>query len=206
MSGTTSSDSITGTTNADTIDGLEGDDTIIGLDGADELRGNSGDDSISGGGGDDSIRGGLGNDIIDGGDGADGIRGADGNDTITGGNGADVLLGGNGADVFIFNSVVEAAGDIILDWEQIDQLHISVGGFGGGLTTSTDLAAEGRFITVNGNDDITATSAEGVGQFIFRLGDRGLFWDADGAGAGAAELVAIVRGVSVLTSDITLIA
>lgn len=122
-------------------------------------------------------------------DGNDTIEGGTGGDTITGGAGADRLRGGEGADVFIYTSASEGR-DRLIGYNGLeDTLVISAAGFGGGLTTLTDLLLQGRYIA---SATPVANSAAGIGQFIWEFDAGRLWWDADGAGGAAAALIALM--------------
>ena len=136
--------------------------------------------------------------LLSGGEGNDTISGGAGSDTLIGGAGQDRLAGGDGADVFRFASALEG-GDRITGFSTgEDRVGISAAGFGGGLVAGMDLSTGNYF--VNGT---TATAAHA--QFIHA--GAGLYWDADGTGAGAKVLIATFAGGAVLTAaDVHVIA
>jgi len=135
------------------------------------LSGTNGGDLLLGLGGDDQL---LGN---------------GGNDTLVGGEGNDRLLGGAGADVFRFLNAADGVDRIIGYQGAQDTIEVSAGGFGGGLAIGMDIVATGHYHEGLTN---TATSSSGVGQFIFETDALRLWWDADGAGGVAAELIALL--------------
>jgi Ca2+-binding RTX toxin-like protein len=146
---------------------------LLGSAFADKLTGDAGDNLLSGGAGNDSLIGGA------------------GNDTLVGGAGADQLFGGAGADAFRFNSLADA-GDRIHDFAHAsDWLEFSALGFGGGLLAGMDMTH--RFV-----DGAKANQA--YGEFLYNHNTGGLFWDADGTGAGAKVLVATLAGAPQLTA------
>ena len=196
---------ITATTR--TAAGLSGTSSNVGLVGSsnpDALTGGSGRDLLFGKAGADTLSGGTGNDALDGSGGADSLAGGDGNDTLLGGNGTDRLTGSVGADWFRFNSSAEGV-DTITDFSPVDDsIIISLAGFGGRLTTGMDLAVTGRFVA---NTTGTASSAAGVGQFIYETDIGRLWWDADGGGAGAKVAIANFTGLpGIMASDLIIIA
>jgi Ca2+-binding RTX toxin-like protein len=96
--------------------------------------------------------------------------------TLYGAGGNDTLTGNLGADIFRFNSKTEGT-DIITDFTAGDKIALSAVGFGGGLAgtaISTSQFAIGSAAT---------TSSQRV---IYNSTTGGLFFDADGSGAGAA--------------------
>lgn len=142
-----------------------------------------------------AVTGTSGNDTLLGGAGADTLTGGAGNDLLIGGPGADRLDGGLGLDTFRFNAPGEGVdtinGYVIAD----DRIEVSAAGFGGGLLAGIDLLATGRYVE---NTTGRATSAAGIGQFIFETDAARLWWDADGAGGAAAVQVARLTGLTTL--------
>ena len=176
----------------DTVAGFEG---VIGSEGADVLSGDAGANQLRGGGGGDALSGRAGN---------DGLYGEAGDDTLDGGAGADRLTGGAGADFFRFALSSEGT-DTITDFDPAaDFVQVSAAGFGGGLVAGMNLAATGRFIA---NTSGVANSAAGTGQFVYETDVGRLWWDADGAGAGARVSIATFTGLPALTAaDLIVIA
>jgi len=165
-----------GTEAADRLDGSADADAIDALAGRDFVRGLQGSDTLAGGDRNDTLRGNSGNDLL---------AGDLGDDILIGGRGADTLAGGQGADAFRFRQAADG-GDFILDFATgTDRIELAAAGFG--LTVGEDLAATGRFIA---NASGTATAPAGTGQFVFDTDAALLLWDADGAGADAAVLLA----------------
>jgi len=139
-----------------------------------------------------SIIGNTGNNQLNGLDGSDTLVGDLGNDTLTGGLGADTLNGGDGLDVFRYDAFAER-GDRINGYVVADDvLQFKASGFGGGLVAGINVGATGRYAE---NLTGAATSAAGVGQFIFETDARRLWWDADGGGGSAGEVVVLIAGV-----------
>lgn len=164
-------------TNSDSIDGGTGDDELYGATGDDTVSGGIGDDSITGGAGNDLLRGSTGDDVLNGGDGVDTIRGGDGNDGIAGGRGADRLNGGNGSDTFFFN--------------EVDQLNDTIVSF----ETNRDLLDVGGLL-----DSVGFAGTDPIADQYIRItavaSATDIRFDADGAGAGAAILIARLFNVS----------
>ncbi len=223
LSGGAGADTLVGGRGADSLSGGAGNDLLILDSIADSIHGGAGESgvdtvhagfsyvladglehlallgtaNIRGSGNDaaNRIEGNGGNNLLLGFGGRDTLLGHDGADTLDGGAAADTLQGGAGADVFRFRTPAEAAGDKIQGFEVgLDRIALSAAGFGGGLAVEMSLAASGRFAA---NTTGKATSAAGIGQFVFETDAKRLWWDADGTGAGAAVVVAT------LTSGVT---
>ncbi len=204
------------------VRGSGGDNRITGREGDDELMGRAGDDVLIGGAGADTLRGGEGSDLAEGGtgddvlighDGADTLLGGAGDDTLSagagdnrlqGGEGADLLIGGAGVDHFVYASASEG-GDRIRDFAEGDLLLVSAAGFGGGLTEGA--LASDHFVLVEGGDGTPAgNAADGTGQFLYAERSGHLWWDADGAGAEEAVLLARLPRAELSAADILVVA
>jgi Ca2+-binding RTX toxin-like protein/aryl-phospho-beta-D-glucosidase BglC (GH1 family) len=139
------------------------------------------------------ILGNAGSNLLLGLGGADSLVGANGNDTLVGGAEADTLSGGGGLDRFVYANALEG-NDVITDYRVADDtLEVSALGFGGGLSLGMDVVAAGRYVA---NTSGLATSAAGVGQFVFESDVRVLWWDADGAGGSDALRIATLTNVA----------
>ncbi|WP_372616859.1 ExeM/NucH family extracellular endonuclease [Falsiroseomonas sp.] len=155
---------------------------LIAYDGADTLDGGEGGDRLRGDGGADSLLGGLGEDTMLGGSGAD---------TLDGGAGRDRLIGGDDADLFLLSAVPPsfAESDIIIDFTLgVDRIGILGAAFDASLAPGT--LDPSRFLANLSGQAATP----GLGTFIFETDNGRLWWDDDGAGDGARDLVAILRG------------
>jgi Ca2+-binding RTX toxin-like protein len=196
----------------DSLNGRDGDDAMFGGDGNDDLTGENGNDWLYGNAGHDVMNGGEGNDILDGdagrdtlnggtdndelhGDGgADILKGQDGNDFIEGGAGADNLSGGADDDIYYYASTAHGR-DRILDFNtDQDQFHFKASAFGveGGYNV-----VEGLTFIANNNpfaqtDDATVLYETDTGR---------LYFDGDGTGAGAAVLIATIKGAPSVGDD-----
>ena len=118
------------------------------------------------------------------------IAGTEGADTLNGGGGSDVLLGGGGADRFDFIAPV-AAGNVaaLADFQAgTDRIGLSSGVFAVG--TALDAA---EFVVGS-----AATTAEQ--RVVYNQATGQIFYDADGKGAGAAVLFALVVPSTALTT------
>ncbi len=113
----------------DTLDGGAGDDTLLdyGWYDKDVLSGGDGNDTMMGGEGNDHLDGGAGNDVLWGdADSSFSIYSADYDDHLAGGAGIDELHGGRGMDVFSFAEMGLGNADLIMDFDQKNNTHMTV--------------------------------------------------------------------------------
>ncbi|WP_349436715.1 MJ1477/TM1410 family putative glycoside hydrolase [Pararhizobium sp. A13] len=140
---------------------------------ADTLRGSNLADKIGGLGGDDKIAGREGNDTISGGA---------GNDKLYGGAGKDTLTGGSGKDQFVFDTkFADGNIDTVADFSVADDR----------LLLDHDIFSRLPAGALKASAFIIGTKAADAGDRIIydsRTGE--LFYDADGAGKGAAIQIA----------------
>jgi Ca2+-binding RTX toxin-like protein len=125
---------------------------------------------------------------------ADRLTGNSGNNVLSGGAGNDSLSGGAGNDSFRFSSAPGSGNvDRVADWVAgSDTLQFENGVFT--ALPRTGLLASGHF---RADASGLATDSD---DFILYETDRGhLFYDADGSGAGARVLVAILEGLPALS-------
>ncbi|MEL7462997.1 MAG: choice-of-anchor Q domain-containing protein [Pseudomonadota bacterium] len=150
--------------------------------GGDLLFGDEGANRLTGLGGDDLIRGRAG---------VDQLEGGAGDDTLIGDEGADVIVTGTGADTIFFNTAPNAAErDRITDFESgVDSLRIDTLVFGGGLVSK-----QAAVLVANGNPSATTGDA----TFLYDTDNGTLRFDADGTGAGASVLFALLQNVPTL--------
>ena len=141
-------DDINGNKGRDTVNGAEGNDWVVGGQDDDLLFGGFGNDIVYGNIGDDTVVGDYGNDWVRGGQGDDFLLGGEGNDFMSGDRGNDTIWGGAGADQF--NLISGAAGDRVMDFN----------------------AAEGAFVTIEGNLPYTLTFVGGDAVIDIGNGDR----------------------------------
>ena len=222
--GTSGNDNLTSTAADDSIQGLGGNDTIYfpgSSHGDDVVDGGSGSDTIdfrtSGAAGIvadyrsgtivsaagtvsfssvERVVGTHANDHLIGGTGNQNLSAAGGDDELEGGAGNDWLWGGGGADTFAFRETGTANADNIGDFSgAADKIVLDA-------TVMTALGAEGQFAT---GDARFVASASGTAQdssdrVIYNTTTRQLFYDADGNGAGAAQLIATLQSGATLTA------
>ena len=128
--------------------------------------------------------------VLAGGAGADHLFGRGGNDTLNGGAGHDVLIGGAGRDTFMFDAVPASSRDAdqVADFSVADhdRLRFSKGVFGGFGQTGT-LTADAFYSAAGASAGHDSTD-----RLVYDPASGKLFYDADGSGAAAAVLVAIL--------------
>jgi serralysin len=167
------------------FDGTSNDDTLLGTAEADEISGLSGNDTLDGEGGDDRLEGDAGNDLLTGGAGDDRLEGDSGND---------VLIGGRATTNCTTSpepTPSMAAMVIILDMMYFASL---TGAPASSLNPANFVSGAGA-AAVDANDFVLYNTANG-----------NLSYDADGNGAGAAELIATFTNLpTLLASDILLV-
>ena len=142
-----------------------GNDTLDGGAGNDVLYGHEGDDSLTGGDGNDTLYGQENNDTLIGGNGNDFLDGGTGNDTLTGGAGADTFMVARDGSLDTLTDFSPTLGDAIL----FDRSSF-------GIASGASIAS----YLVLGN------AAPNASHGYILANANGVFWDADGSGAGAA--------------------
>ncbi len=175
-------DDIIGGAGDDSIRAGSGRDSIDGGEGNDWISASSGDDYVDGGAGDDLLKGGKDNDTILGGEGDDTIRGENGDDLLIGGTGADEFTGGDGADTFRLDTLTEDAGDVITDFDPLNDV-IELDGFDGEsvdiIMTDTDsglqIVAGEAHVLLQGitSDDLSTDSFVWGGETVEAAEDSG---------------------------------
>jgi Ca2+-binding RTX toxin-like protein len=160
------------------------DNRMTGTEAANKFSSFAGADVLMGLGGNDTLYGGAGCDRLEGGSGAD---------YLEGGEGIDQLSGGAGSDRFLFATVSDAQGDLILDFQVGDRI---------------DLAKIDARVGGTSNDTFTfigSASFTGVqGQLRFIAGSTTLV-EADRDGNGVADLqIKVARSMSFTSTDFVL--
>ncbi|HYD55997.1 MAG TPA: calcium-binding protein [Burkholderiales bacterium] len=165
--------------------------SLVGGTGNDLVLGFGGNDFMQGGGGADSMLGGAGNDTMSGNDSTDRLDGGAGNDTVA---------GGGGQDTFVFSAFGAANADSVSDFASTwDRLAFDAGAF-------TEAGAVGRLSS--GDDRFHAAAGASAGadaedRFVYNTTTRQLFYDPDGNGAQAAQLIATLNaGASLTATDL----
>jgi hypothetical protein len=156
-----------------------------------------------------SYTGGTGNDIVltttavsgaapsgltvDGTAGHDVLSGSVGNDVITGGDGNDLLRGGDGVDQFRFVTTGEGI-DTLADFVSgTDKIAVVAANFGLVAGDAANLVVDG-------------SPGSNLPTFVYSSGSGMLAFDADGNGAGAAAMLAMLqnRPGTIVPGDIVL--
>jgi len=161
-------------------------------------------DNITGSASDNFVYAWLGNDTLSGGAGNDQLNGVDGNDSIRGGAGNDTLIGGTGADAFVFDQPAGIANaDRITDFASgTDRLQFD-------NAAMAALGADGNFAA--GDARFFAAAGAGAGhdaddRLVYNTSTGQLFYDDDGSGAHAAQLVVTLQaGAALSATDISVI-
>lgn len=201
--GEAGNDVLAGSAGDDALFGGAGTDSLSGGDGNDWLFANSGNDTLTGGLGDDIAYGGTGANTITGGAGNDELRGSSGNDVIDGGvdndfieggSGADRLTGGVGDDMYYYASRTHG-GDTILDFES-SQDRFEFRGLGFGVDPGTNLDAGVTFIAGAAPKSVVAQAT-----VLYNTATGQLYFDIDGTGASAAQLIATISGAPTVTEQ-----
>ncbi|HZS69960.1 MAG TPA: hypothetical protein VFA72_22865, partial [Burkholderiales bacterium] len=177
--------------------------SIVGTAGNDTMPGTAGNDSMFGLGGNDVMAGGSGNDSIVGGAGNDTIYGDSNNDWIEGGAGNDSLSGGGDQDSYVFREYGAANADTVGDFASAwDMLRFDGTAFGALGGAGHFAAGDARFYAAAG----ASGGHDADDRIVYNISTGQLFYDADGSGAGAAQLVATIQGApGVAAGDIWVI-
>src|SRR5215213_8766826 len=149
----------------------------IADDNANRLIGTGGPDLLVGLGGDDNLNGAAGDDTLNGGAGMDRLQGAEGNDTFI----FDVAPGAANADVLI---AFHSGADKI----QLDGTVLANSG-----ATGNFAAGDERFWASS-----SGTAHDASDRVLFNTRTGELWYDADGNGAGARQLIATLQGTRTL--------
>ena len=195
--------------NVEDVWGSGGSDWIKGTDGPNVLAGAEGTrDTIEGFGGDDVIsmlwgnaallKGGTGNDTITIEEGGASLVGGEGNDRLIG---YDFELGNSTGDSFVFDVAPGAANADTVDRFDagIDKIVLD-GNAHAGIGPSGDFTASDARFWSSG----TGTAHDADDRVIYNTSTGQLWFDADGNGAGGAQLIATVDA-SLSASDISVI-
>ena len=128
LNGYPGNDVLTDLSGSNKLFGGTDNDTLTAGAGADWLDGGTGNDRLYAGSGNDTLDAGTGDDYLDAGAGDDSLVGGTGDDMLIGGAGKDTLTGGTGADTFVFQTLADAAADVITDFNSVDGDRIDITG------------------------------------------------------------------------------
>jgi len=145
-----------------------------------------------------ALTGGAGADHIQGLGGNDTINGGGGNDWIVGGAGNDSISGSGGQDSFVFAEYGAANADTITDFagNAWDSLRLDASAF-------TAIGASGRFASGDVRFWAGTAAHDADDRIVYNSATGQLWYDADGNGAGAAQLIATLSTrPSVIASDL----
>ena len=231
INGTSGNDTLSGTAGNDTINGLGGNDLVLAgsTGGADVIDGGLGFDSIefkeratsaitvdfnsgtiTGGSAGGSISfssierilTGNFNDTLIGNAASQTLTGQNGNDTLAGAGAADTLWGGAGADAFVFREMGTANADRISDWASgLDKVQLDDAAF-------TSIGALGNFAAGDARFWASSSGAahDSNDRVLYNTSTGQLYYDADGSGSGAAQLIATISGnPTIAATDIAVI-
>jgi Ca2+-binding RTX toxin-like protein len=230
IDGTSGNDTLTGTSGNDTINGLGGNDLFLAgsTGGADVINGGAGSDSIEfkeratsgvvvdfaagtitgGSSGTISFTGieravtGNFNDSLTGNAAGQTLTGQGGADTLWGAGGIDTLWGGAGADRFIFRETGSANADLVRDWAAgSDKVALDNSPMSALGATGNFASGDARF-----KANSTGTATDTNDRVVYNTSTGSLYYDADGSGSGAAQLIATFSGnPAVAATDIVVI-
>ena len=227
INGTTGNDTLSGTAGDDTINGLEGNDLFLAgsTGGNDVINGGGSRDSIEfktratsaivvdfvagtitgGSSGTISFTSiervvtGDFNDQLTGNAAGQTLTGQGGSDTIWGAGGVDTLWGGTGGDSFVFREMGTANADVISDFASaLDKIILDA-------SVMTALGASGNFSAGDGRfvANSTGTAQDSSDRIIYETDTRQIWYDADGTGAAARQLIATLQtGATLVATDI----
>ncbi len=113
------------------------------------------------------------------------LTGNSGNNRLSGLSGNDTLTGGAGADTFVFGQAGATNGvDHVTDFQSgTDRLAFAASSY----------FAAGHVLAA-GELSLTGAAVGSNAQFVYDSGSHTLYWDADGAGAGAMIAVVVLNG------------
>jgi len=146
----------------------------------------------------ESVVGDAFNDQISGSAAAESLAGGGGNDTLDGRGGNDSLTGGAGADTFAFTTAPVAGNvDQVTDFvSATDKLSFDNSIFTGLGAAGSFTAGDARFASGAG----LTSGQDASDRLIYNTTTGQLFYDADGNGAGASQLVATLQGAPALSA------
>src|SRR5437867_3822535 len=165
--------------------------TLNGTEGNDNVNGGAENDVINGFGGNDFLAGNSGDDSIVGGSGNDTIYGDSGNDWLEGGAGNDLISGSGDQDNIVFREYGAANADTVLNFAGgWDKIQLDAAAFANIGATGRFAAGDVRFYGAPG----ATAGHDADDRIVYNTSTGQLFYDADGNGAGGAQLIATLQG------------
>jgi Ca2+-binding RTX toxin-like protein len=225
VNGTSGNDSLNGTSGNDTLNGLGGNDALAGSGGTDFYDGGTGSDTLDlratstgttvsfasgvmgtfGGGFTGSfvnmerVLSGNGADSLIGGNGNQTLSSRGGNDTLAGGVGVDTLWGGSGVDSFVFRESGTANADSIADFASGSDKFVFDANAMSAIGANGNFAASDARFAANA----TGTAQDADDRVIYETDTRQVWYDPDGTGASARQLIATLQsGATLVATDI----
>jgi Ca2+-binding RTX toxin-like protein/cyclophilin family peptidyl-prolyl cis-trans isomerase len=221
--GVDGNDTLNGGNGNDLLDGGHGNDSMVGGAGSDRYVVQSSGDKVveAAGGGADSVSSsitttlpaevesltltgtsginGTGNALsnkLTGNAAINSLVGGSGNDTLDGGAGNDSVTGSAGLDTFRFSSALNGSNNVdrLLDFNVVDdRLELE-------NAVYTKLTATGALASANFRASTTGNAVDSSDHVLYDTDSGQLFYDADGSGAGAKVLIAVMSGLPALSS------
>src|SRR6185436_19846471 len=149
---------------------------VFGTEGADRIVGSAGANVLNGLGGSDTLDGGL------------------GNDTLAGGVG---LSGGDVADTFLFTAIGAANADLVPTFVSgTDMLRLDASVMSALGASGTFAAGDARFFAGAG----ASSGHDADDRVVYNTSNGELWYDADGSGAGASQLIATLQSAQALAA------
>jgi Ca2+-binding RTX toxin-like protein len=146
-----------------------------------------------------AITGNAGSNVLSGLAGNDRLSGLAGNDRLIGGTGNDLLTGGAGKDAFVFNAALRSENvDRVVDFRVTDDTI---------LLENAVLRKVGSPGRLKADAFVVGSKAQDAeDRIVYDRGTGKLFYDADGAGAGKAVLLAqLTKGLKMTYADFLVI-
>jgi Ca2+-binding RTX toxin-like protein len=155
-------------------------------------------DTVTGGEGAEAIFGRGNNDTLLGGGGNDTLTGEWGNDWLSGGAGQDVLTGSQERDSFVFDFAPGAANaDTITDFASaVDRILLDDAVMAALGVTGNFASGDDRFFAGSG----ATGGADAEDRVVYDTTTGQLYYDADGSGGAAAQIVATLQGAPTLAA------
>ena len=139
-------------------------------------------------------------DILIGDNPAETLAGGAGDDILISNAGGQTMTGGGGSDIFAFEQLSSSPRTII-DFNNTtaqDQIAVSAGSFGGGLTPGMDVSS---IFETSADSQFASTSS----RFHFDTANQMLYFSPDGTSASETALVQLQSGATLHASDLAVV-